>query len=199
MPESLCGKLNFESNHVDDHALTGLKLPPPGWYNDPSGEATHRWFDGSNWTEHVHGIAPLAPNAAEAALGAAAIETVPPIPGPRSVNGPRPAGPMPAAAMRAQAMTALPAPASSFDPVLYWVLPVGRTWQAVASGYLGLLAVLPLVGIVLGIAAVATGLWALSLGSPDPQHGGRGRPLFGIVVGGAFAVLWLCTLAAAML
>jgi hypothetical protein len=26
--------------------------PPPGWYNDPSGQARLRWWDGSRWTEH---------------------------------------------------------------------------------------------------------------------------------------------------
>lgn len=26
----------------------------PGWYADPSGAARQRWWDGSQWTEHVH-------------------------------------------------------------------------------------------------------------------------------------------------
>ena len=85
------------------------------------------------------------------------------------------------------------------DPGLYWLLPVGRTWQAVASGYLGLLAVLPLIGLVFGIAAVATGLWALSLGSPDPRHSGLGRPIFGIGFGAIFGLLWLYALVAVVL
>ncbi len=28
-------------------------LPPPGWYPDPSGNASHRWWDGVRWSEHV--------------------------------------------------------------------------------------------------------------------------------------------------
>lgn len=28
-------------------------LPPPGWYPDPSGQAAHRWWDGSRWTDHL--------------------------------------------------------------------------------------------------------------------------------------------------
>jgi len=27
--------------------------PPPGWYSDPSGSPTDRWWDGTKWTEHV--------------------------------------------------------------------------------------------------------------------------------------------------
>jgi hypothetical protein len=29
--------------------------PPPGWYDDPGGNGS-RWWDGSQWTEHRHGI-----------------------------------------------------------------------------------------------------------------------------------------------
>ena len=29
--------------------------PPPGWHPDPHGESRLRWWDGSVWTEHVHG------------------------------------------------------------------------------------------------------------------------------------------------
>jgi uncharacterized RDD family membrane protein YckC len=32
---------------------TPPSLPPPGWYPDPSGQAPHRWWDGTRWTEHV--------------------------------------------------------------------------------------------------------------------------------------------------
>lgn len=28
-------------------------LPPPGWYPDPVGQSTHRWWDGSRWSEHT--------------------------------------------------------------------------------------------------------------------------------------------------
>jgi hypothetical protein len=51
-----------------------------GWYPDPAGEAEHRWFDGTSWTEHVHGLraaaapqvavqSPAAPTAAYEPLG----------------------------------------------------------------------------------------------------------------------------------
>jgi len=35
--------------------------PPPGWYPDPGGAATQRWWDGSRWTEHVQALAPPVP------------------------------------------------------------------------------------------------------------------------------------------
>jgi uncharacterized RDD family membrane protein YckC len=44
-------------------------LPPPGWYPDPAGQATQRWWDGTRWTEHL-GTPPPAvarPRAATAA------------------------------------------------------------------------------------------------------------------------------------
>ncbi len=25
----------------------------PGWYPDPAGDADHRWWDGTKWTEHL--------------------------------------------------------------------------------------------------------------------------------------------------
>jgi hypothetical protein len=29
--------------------------PPPGWYADPGGSGKRRWWDGTNWTEHLEG------------------------------------------------------------------------------------------------------------------------------------------------
>lgn len=28
-------------------------LPPAGWFPDPTGQATYRWWDGREWTPHV--------------------------------------------------------------------------------------------------------------------------------------------------
>ncbi len=40
-------------------------LPAPGWYADPaSPETTLRYWDGADWTEHVHPLEPQAPDAA---------------------------------------------------------------------------------------------------------------------------------------
>ena len=35
--------------------------PPAGWYPDPGGAATQRWWDGSAWTDHVQALAPPRP------------------------------------------------------------------------------------------------------------------------------------------
>lgn len=32
---------------------------PPGWHSDPWQQATYRWWDGSDWTAHVSGPAPM--------------------------------------------------------------------------------------------------------------------------------------------
>jgi hypothetical protein len=41
-----------------------MNTTPAGWYPDPQGEAEQRYWDGSAWTEHVHGTAAAAPQAA---------------------------------------------------------------------------------------------------------------------------------------
>lgn len=74
------------------------------------------------------------------------------------------------------------------DNTLHWLLPVGRSWQSVLAGYLGLAALLiwPLgpVAIVLGVVA---------LRRARTGHG-SGRAWFGIVgglLGCVFGVLYL--------
>lgn len=38
-----------------------LTLPVPGWYPDPVGAATYRWWDGDTWTEGTHAAPPVPP------------------------------------------------------------------------------------------------------------------------------------------
>ena len=34
--------------------------PPPGWYTDPNGAPTLRWWDGTSWSEHYAPAVPVA-------------------------------------------------------------------------------------------------------------------------------------------
>jgi hypothetical protein len=80
------------------------------------------------------------------------------------------------------------------DPsdTLHWVLPVGRSWQSIVAGYLGLIAL----GVwVVGPVAVGFGIWALRVAKTGGH--GRGRAWFGIVgglLGTVFFVWFLTTL-----
>jgi hypothetical protein len=48
--------------------------PPPGWYPDPGGSGSLRWWDGHRWTEHLHAaVAASAP----AATGPVGVTTPP--------------------------------------------------------------------------------------------------------------------------
>lgn len=82
------------------------------------------------------------------------------------------------------------------DPhdALHWIVPLGRSWQSVVAGYLGL------VGLVvwpLAPVAVVLGAWAM-VRARSGGHG-RGRAVFAIVAGvagTAFGVLFLLSQAA---
>lgn len=78
-------------------------------------------------------------------------------------------------------------PSTGPDDALHWILPVGRSWQSITAGYLGLFGLLiwPLAPFALGL-----GIWALRI----PGGHGRGRAIFAIiagVLGTAFGVLAL--------
>jgi hypothetical protein len=80
--------------------------------------------------------------------------------------------------------------------VEYWLVPVGRSWQAVAAPWAGLVSLLfsPLGVLVLPLVAatIALAVWALCL-PRDPAHPGRGRPVVAIVLGALAAVAGLAT------
>jgi hypothetical protein len=71
------------------------------------------------------------------------------------------------------------------DPAMRMVLPVGQSGWAIASGYLGLVSVL----VLPAPFAVLTGILALREIRRNPKKHGKGRAIFGIVMGG------LCTIA----
>jgi Domain of unknown function (DUF4190)/GYF domain 2 len=65
------------------------------------------------------------------------------------------------------------------DPVMRMVLPVGRSPWAIAAGYLGLFSLL----VIPAPFALATGFLALHDIREDPAKHGKGRAIFGIVMG----------------
>lgn len=174
----------------------------PGWYGDGVTPGVERWFDGAEWHEVTRSVLAgptvLAspPVGGWAPDGGSAIWTPTPDGGsaqwqPSPTPFAPPAGPGAWAGQPGRASGPAPEPfvqwptptsaaSAGSDPhdVMHWILPVGRSWQSIASGYLGL------IGLVLWpLAPVAVwfGFWALRR-ARDGGHG-RGRAIFGIVTG----------------
>jgi len=76
---------------------------------------------------------------------------------------------------------------------VHWMLPTGRSWQAIAAGYTALFA---LVIWPLGPVALFLGTWAIVRASRHGGHG-RGRAVFAVVVGAITSVLMLAILGSA--
>lgn len=88
-----------------------------------------------------------------------------------------------------QAFQAAPVDLNGPGNVAHWMIPVGRSWQSILAGYLGLLSL----GIwPLGPFAIGVGIWAL-VKARQGGHG-RGRAITGIV-GGAVGVAILLAFA----
>ena len=66
------------------------------------------------------------------------------------------------------------------DSALRMLIPIGRSGWAVAAGYLGLLSLLPFVGVL----ALAIGIVAVCDLRQHPEKHGAGRAWFGIFAGG---------------
>lgn len=62
--------------------------------------------------------------------------------------------------------------------------------KAIIAGYLGLLALFPVIGCPLGVAGVLFGIAALAEIRKDASLRGRGRAWVGIVLGALGAVFW---------
>ncbi|MFT3807700.1 DUF4190 domain-containing protein [Arenimonas sp.] len=89
----------------------------------------------------------------------------------------------------ARPMMAAPAPAP--DSTMRWLLPVGRSGYAIASGYLALFGlILPGIGLV----AMIFGWLGLRDIAKHPEKIGKGRAWFGIVGGGLVTLLTVALL-----
>ena len=71
------------------------------------------------------------------------------------------------------------------------MLPLGRSWQSIVAGYLGLFSI---VVIFLGPFAIGFGIWGLKAAKSQGSHG-RGRSIFGIIGGVWGTVILLLVIA----
>jgi len=70
------------------------------------------------------------------------------------------------------------------------LLPVGRPASAIVAGYMGLLALFPLIGIPFGLLGIIFGVLALKQVKRNPELSGKGRAWFGIIAGALMVALW---------
>ena len=108
--------------------MDGAVTPAPGWYPDPAGSSSYRWWDGGSWTAHLRAPEPVVQPApvvppAPVVQPAPVVEVaaaVPPAPSPvvatvatEYVGDPRFGGPAPAVDLSATAPTPSSSPSSA--------------------------------------------------------------------------------------
>ena len=80
-----------------------------------------------------------------------------------------------------------PPPLPDSNAGLKWIVPVGRSGFAIATGYLALISVLLLPAPL----ALLFGVLALADIAKHPEKSGKGRAWFGIIAGMLFSLLIL--------
>jgi hypothetical protein len=85
------------------------------------------------------------------------------------------------------------------DGIERMLVPVGRPISAIASGYLALFGILPVIGLPFSIGALVTGIVALKAIKKNPQLSGSVRAWFGIIVGGLTTAIWLALVVAILM
>lgn len=189
-------------------STTGLQ---PGWYRDLAAPGEVRWFDGTSWTAHVAPDPQLPPAATPAPAYVPAPTPAYSAPAQQGWQGqPVQHGPPVQQGWQAGAVGAqqgwvhpgqltYPVPAAprmgaSPSDAMHWIVPVGRSWQSILAGYLGLFGLLiwPLAPFALGL-----GVWAMRR-ARDGGHG-RGRAVFAIIAGAIGTALGIAALSGLIL
>jgi len=80
------------------------------------------------------------------------------------------------------------------DAAMRMLIPVGRSFWAIAAGYLGLVSVL----MCPAPLALVTGIIAIIDIKKHPDRHGMGRAIFGIVMGAIFTLIGLVVIVAAL-
>lgn len=98
--------------------------------------------------------------------------------------------------------TAPPRPSSGgSDPGLGLLVPINVPASAIAASYLGLVSLLPCLGLIPGVLAIILGIVAVRHIDANPPMGGKVRSIIGIVLGaigcvGSLVVLLLVAIGA---
>lgn len=74
------------------------------------------------------------------------------------------------------------------DPFMRSVMPIGRSGWAIAAGYLGLFSVLP----GFGVFSILCSALAFRDIKRNPKKIGKGRAIFGMIMGILGTVVWTC-------
>jgi len=83
-----------------------------------------------------------------------------------------------------------PAPAKAAGGGLNVIIPY-KNPKALAAYYLGVFAVIPILGVLLGMAALGLGIAGLRFRKENPEAGGAVHAWIGIIAGGLFGFIWL--------
>ncbi|WP_197170776.1 DUF4190 domain-containing protein [Novipirellula aureliae] len=80
------------------------------------------------------------------------------------------------------------------DPAMRLILPVGRSIYAIIAGYLGLFSLI----VLPAPFAILFGILGLRDIKKNPHLGGKGRAIFGLVMGAIFTLLPMISIAIAV-
>jgi Domain of unknown function (DUF4190) len=78
---------------------------------------------------------------------------------------------------------------ASLEEGLKWLLPISRSGWAIAAGYLGLFAIVPVLGLIFGLLAILCGVLGIREMKRKPRLSGQGRAIFGIIMGSLSFIL----------